>query len=232
MAFTPILTAQSISYATSRNAYRNASREAQWGTPVFFYENTSSGYGFGGPKYRNGYNYNNSPETHLGNCTWWCASRLLDALNKRIPSVGSNDAVNWYAAYSGDKSTNADNIKPGDIIVFSDSDVGHVMFVESVDGNNIHISHSAWSTRSVWSGKSCLVGTFTKSEIAAGNSVDMYRGSGASAHYVTVVGVLHTGEEPGPGPGPEPEPGEEELTIVLTNEILKRRKLKSVRIIL
>lgn len=228
MAFTPILTNQSIAYANSRSAYRNSSREAQWGTPVYFFENTASGYGFGGPKYRQGYNYNNSPETHLGNCTWWCASRLLDALNKRIPSVGSADAERWYNLYDGDKSPNAADAQPGDIIVFSDSDVGHVMFIESVDGDTLHISHSAWSTRSVWNGMSCLTGAYSKSDIISGHSIDMYKDVVGASHNVTVIGVIHTGEAPGPGPEPE----EEELTIVLTHEILKRRKLKSVRIIL
>lgn len=86
------------------------------------------------------------------------------------------------------------------------------MFVESIEGNNVHISHSAYSTRSYWNGYACRVNTYTKTELTAGGSVDMYRG-GDSAHYVTVLGFLHLGLSPGPGPEP-PEPEPDNLIIL------------------
>lgn len=72
MAFIPILSDQSVDYILNNSYYRNAAREAQWGSPVFF----APSYrpfdvnGEPGPKYSYGYNYYNSPETIHGNCTW------------------------------------------------------------------------------------------------------------------------------------------------------------------
>ena len=214
MTFTPILSDQSLSYAYNRSYYRNANREAQWGHPVYFtpHDRALGVNGFGGPHYREGYNYNNSPETAKGNCTWWCCGRLREAEGKNIISYmggQSPDAKNWYDAYTGSKDRNANNIVAGDIIVFTDSDAGHVMFVERVQNGVIYISHSAWSYRSYWDDYACRVNQYNVSEIYQGNSIDMYRGTG-SPHYETVVGVIHTGS----GSGPTPEPEEPEITIL------------------
>lgn len=201
MSFTPILSNQSISYAENRYQYRNAPRENAWGSPVFACgPNTSINdyISYPGPKYQYGYNYYNSPATNKGNCTWWCWGRCLEANGTEL-SLHLGDAKNWYDNYSGSKSRNADNIQPGDIIVFTDSDAGHVQFVEQVSGNTVYISQSAYSTRSVWNGMSCLVTSYSKNEIYQGNSLDMYKNLG-SAYYETVVGVLHTGEAPTPEP--------------------------------
>lgn len=200
MAFTPILTDQSISYAENRPAYyRNSRREDLWGSPVYFvppnYDENQ--YGEPGPKYAYGYNYNNSTSNYLGNCTWWCMGRLLDAGYNGSITFGIGDAKNWYSNYSGNKDTNVNNLRAGDIIVFEDAnnpgDSGHVMFVEQISGSTVRISQSAYSTRSVWSGKSCLVNTYIKSELSYGNNVDMYRNIG-SAYYEKVIGFLHTSD--------------------------------------
>lgn len=199
MSFTPILSNQSISYAENRYQYRNAPRENAWGSPVFACgPNTpiSDYISYPGPKYQYGYNYYNSPATNKGNCTWWCWGRCLEA-NGISLSLNLGDAKNWYDNYSGSKSRNADNIQPGDIIVFTDSDAGHVQFVEQVSGNTVYISQSAYSTRAVWNDKSCLVTSYNKNEIYQGNSLDMYKNLD-SAYYQTVVGVIHTGETPTP----------------------------------
>lgn len=202
MSFSPILSNQPLSYAENRYQYRNAPRENAWGSPVFACgpnTPTSDYISYPGPKYQYGYNYYNSPATNKGNCTWWCWCRCLEA-NGTSLSLHLGDAKNWYDNYSGSKERNADNIQPGDIIVFTDSNAGHVQFVEQVSGNTVYISQSAYSTRAVWNDKSCLVTSYSKSEIYQGSTLDMYRNLDTPA-YETVVGVLHTG---GVGPGPEP----------------------------
>ena len=212
MAFTPLTSSQPISYASSRSSYRNSARETlAGGSPVFFNPSNYSlnQTGYGGPRYKYGYTYNNCPSpenTYNGNCTWWCWGRLNQTMGTSLPNMG--DANEWYDNYSGDKDRNANNIQPGDIIVLTDNDAGHVMFVEKVDGNTITISQSAYSTRSVWSGMACLVTTFSKSDIYQGNSINMYKDLD-TAYYQEVIGVIHTGEA-----GPTPEPEEPEISIV------------------
>ena len=210
MSFTPILSDLAISSISGNANYRNASREAQWGTPVYF---TPSSYaigvnGYGGPKYQEGKNYNNSTSSIHGNCTWWCCGRLLDAQGTHIEynmSPAIADAKNWYAYYTGTKYTNANSIVQGDIIVLSDSGAGHVMFVEYVNGNTVYISESAYSTRAVWNGYACRVTSYQKSEIYAGASLDMYKGFD-SAYYLTVVGIIHTGSDSPTPPTPTTVP--------------------------
>lgn len=202
MAFTPILQNQPISYAAGRTAYRNSARETlAGGSPVFFSpkNTTLNDYGYGGPRYQYGYTYYNSSSRYEGNCTWWCWGRLYETMGTALPNYG--DASNWYNRYTGSKETNANNIQAGDIIVFTDGGAGHVMFVEQVSGNTIYISQSAYSTRSIWTGRSCIVGNYLKSDIYAGSSINMYKGTGDSAYYQTVIGVIHTG---GSSPGPTP----------------------------
>lgn len=212
MAFTPLTSSQPISYASSRSSYRNSARETlAGGSPVFFNPSNYSldDYGYGGPRYKYGYTYNNCPSpenTFNGNCTWWCWGRLNQTMGTSLPNMG--DGKDWYDNYSGDKDRNANNIQPGDIIVLTDNDAGHVMFVEKVDGNTITISQSAYSNRAVWSGMACLVTTFSKSDIYQGNSINMYKDLD-TAYYQKVIGVIHTGEA-----GPTPEPIEPEIAIV------------------
>lgn len=216
MAFTPLTAGQPVSYALSRSAYRNSIRESYWGSPVLYnpvnwpYNTTG---GFGGPKYLEGYNYYNSPETIKGNCTWWCWGRLYETIGTYLTqSDGSSmgDAMYWYDRYSGDKDRNANNIRAGDIIVLTDSDAGHVMFVERIVGDTITISQSAYSYRSVWDNMACLVTTFSKSEIFQGNLINMYKNLDSSAAWETVVGVIHTGTD---SPTP-PEPGGDETPTI------------------
>lgn len=219
MAFTPILQDLAISGIKYNTNYRNANRESLAGSPVYYAPSNwplGSGGGYGGPKYVQiepgqppYYNYNNSPSNIYGNCTWWCCARLMETMGIILGGLGH--AENWYDNYSGNKSRNADNINSGDIIVYSDNSDGHVMFVESVSGDTIYISHSAYSSRTFWSGYACRVGNFQKSEIRYGNSVNIYSGRDTAAYYCNVVGVIHTGA---PGPGPTPEPVEPEISIV------------------
>lgn len=215
MAFTPILSDLEISSIRYNTNFRNANRESlAHGTPVYYTpSNWPSGIwgGYGGPRYKEGYTYDNCPypeNTINGNCTWWCCGRLQDTMGTTLSNMG--DAYEWYNNYNGNKSRNANNINPGDIIVFRGGD-GHVMFVEKVSGNTIYISHSAYSTKTFWIGYACRVATFQKSEIVEGNSVNIYSGRDTGAFYNTVEGVIHTG-----APGPGPEPGTETPTITIT----------------
>ena len=218
MAFAPILEDKLINYVRYRSAYRNSARESLWGSPVFFTPsnwpaNTVGGYG--GPRYGDygGYNYDDSPyTTDVGNCTWWCEGRVYETQGTHHGGMGNG--VNWYDNYTGSKSRNANNVAAGDVIVFSDGGYGHVMFVEQVDSDGtIHISQSAASSRiSAWDGYACRVGTYAKSSIYQGNTINMYKDiSGQPAYNLTVVGVIHTG---GGSPGPTPEP--EEPTIYIS----------------
>lgn len=233
MAWHSILTAQPISTIRGNSHYRNAAREAvAGGSPVFFNpQNLPTGSsGFGGPRYEYGYTYDNSPQTtYNGNCTWWCYGRLEDTIGTSLTEVVARDAKYWYGLYSGNKDPNANNIQAGDIIVLTDSGAGHVMFVEKVDGDTVHVSQSAYSSRAVWNGYACHVSQYSKSEIVAGNNLNMYKGYD-TPYSLPVVGVIHTGED---GPGPEPpEPEDNSLIVALSGTIINRRKRKNVKIIL
>lgn len=214
MPFSPILSGQPISYALNSTSFRNAPRETDWRTsPVLFNPSSlpTGQTGYNGPRYKAGYSYYDCPypeNTYNGNCTWWCWGRANDALGVYLPHLGH--AKNWYDNYSGSKDTDATNIQPGDIIVLTDSDKGHVMFVEQVSGNTVYISQSAYSQRSVWIGMACLTTSYSKSSIYQGSSIDIYKDID-SPYYCEVVGVIHTG-----GPGPGPQPGTETPTVTIT----------------
>ena len=214
MAFSPLTSSQPLSYANN-STFRNANREDQWGTPVYYTPgnwafNTAGGYG--GPRYEPGYNYqseNNPSHSYNGNCTWWCCGRLIQTMGRSLPYLGNGSewASNYQSIYGGTVKSNADDINPGDIICLTDGGLGHVMFVETVNDQTITISQSAWSQRSVWIGMACLVTTYQKSQIYAGASVNIYKDLDNTAAYETVVGILKTGA-PGPTPPTPPTPTE------------------------
>lgn len=213
MSFTPNLSDRSIANISSNSNFRNANREAYWGIPVFYCPssypyNTDGGYG--GPKYKPGYNYTNSTDPYLGNCTWWCCGRLQEAEGISLPG-GLGNASQWYSNYSGSKTTDCTNINPGDIIVLTDGDFGHVMFVEQVTSSTVYVSQSAASTRSVWSGYACRVTSFPRSSIYAGNTIDMYSGIDSSPYYQEIIGLLRTGN-PSPIP-PTPTTDTPAITV-------------------
>lgn len=219
MTWTALTESQSLSFADN-SYYRNAARESKWGDPVYYAPgdwpfDTAGGYG--GPKYSYGYNYDNSSETAKGNCTWWCCGRLRQTIGTTLSGMG--DGKNWasnYTASGGTVDSDATNIQPGDIICLTDSDKGHVMFVEKVSGDTITISQSAWSTRSVWNDMACLVTTFDRDDLRADNSINMYKGldKPENAVWEKVVGILRTGES-GPTPPTPPTP-----TVTLSIDIV------------
>ena len=217
MAFTPILSDKTLDYIRYNSNYRNSERENAWGEPVYFvpYNRQLGLNGFGGPHYKEGYNFGNSPETVNGNCTWWCCGRLQEAENKNLMSLmgwQSPSADGWFNAFQGTTYSSASQAVAGDIICFSGGEDGHVMFIEKIENGIVYISHSAWSYRSYWNGMACRVNSYAVSEIYEGATIDMYKG-GDSPYYVTVQGIIHTGSG-SPGPGPEPEP--EEPTIYIS----------------
>lgn len=216
MAFTPILTDKTLDYVENNRYYKNANRENAWGSPVYFvpYNRDIDGdysNGFGGPHYQQYFNYNNSPETAKGNCTWWCCGRLQETLGKNVVTLMNQASPNgngWYNAFTGTRYLTANNAVPGDIICFSGGDFGHVMFIEQVQNGVLYVSQSAWSYRDYWTGYACRVNTYNVSDIYNGNSIDMYKGTG-NPYYMTVIGVIHTGED-------SPSPGTETPTITIT----------------
>ena len=216
MSFTPILNDQTISYVRYKTDYRNMSREAYWGVPVYFTPKNLSeneGGGYGGPRYYPDYNYDNSPETTHGNCTWWCCGRLKEAEGIQLPA-GLGHGKDWYDSYSnigGTVSTDQTSIVAGDIICLSGGSYGHVMFVEKVSGDTVYISESAWSDRSVWQGYACRVTNYTKTQLTPGNYVDMYKNIDTAPYNMKVIGFLKTG-----GAGPTPPTPTATLTIQIT----------------
>ena len=202
MAFTPILSDKALSYAYGNIYYRNTVRENAWGSPVYFVPynrgmTDPNANGFGGPHYRYGYNYNNSPETAKGNCTWWCCGRLQDALDKNVMSMmnwASPNAKDWYDNFTGTKYLTGTNAVAGDIIVFSGGDAGHVMFIEKIENGIMYISHSAWSNLAYWDDYACRVNQYNVSDIYVNNSIDIYKGT-TNSYYMTVVGIIHTGDD-------------------------------------
>ena len=168
MAFTPILSNQSISYASSRSEYRNSARETlAGGTPVFFSPSyaTLNDYGYGGPKYRYGYTYYNSGVNIYGNCTWWCWSRLYETMGTGLPNYG--DGKYWYDSYSGAKDRNADNIRAGDIIVFTQPFSG-----ESVTAKVVKL-HKFDSFEELYKSLPLLKCGYTEENIDKANYTDM-----------------------------------------------------------
>ena len=218
MAFTPILNDRYLAYAYNGTHYRNFNRENAWGEPVYFtpYNAPLTGEGssgFGGPRYKQYYNYTNCPQpekSYNGNCTWWCAGRLRETEGKHIINLigGSWDAYEWYDKFTGTKYLTANNAVPGDIIVFKGGK-GHVMFIEKVENGTLYISHSAWSTLDYWNNMACRVNSYSVSDIYAGNSVNIYKGSNYT-NYMEIVGIIHTGS----GGSPQPTPTDLTINIV------------------
>ena len=90
-----------------------------------------------------------SVDGHLsskGNCTWYCWGRMAETkafnpLPKR-PMYRGN-ASEWGT--HGEKLS--DKAQVGGIVVFGDGGFGHVAFIEKIDGNDVIVSESAYSTR-------------------------------------------------------------------------------------
>lgn len=193
--FVSILQDQPLQYAYDRPSfYRNKAREDKWGTPVYFAPSTNiyDQLGTAGPYYVYG-----KPckigQGYKGNCTWWCISRYHE-VSGIILKECIGDAQDFLKKYKGRKSSEGyvgDKIQKGDILVFKDSDYGHVVFVEDVNGNTLHISESAYSKKSIYEGKACITYTLDKNKLIVGNKVTL-RPQLPFSEYL--VGVMHTGD--------------------------------------
>lgn len=193
--FVSILVDQPIQYAYDRpEFYRNKAREDKWGKPVYFAPSTN-GYdvlGTAGPNYsygkpcKIGQGYN-------GNCTWWNISRYHETSGIILKEC-IGDAQDFLKKYKGRKSEQGyvgDKIQKGDMLVYGDSDVGHVNFVEDVKGNTLYISESAYSKKEIYKGKACITYTLDKSKMIVGNKITLR----PQVPYTEVLlGVMHTGD--------------------------------------
>lgn len=201
--FKPILEDKPISYVEERpQFYRSSYREAKWGSPVYFVPpGNYSGTGNYGPgcykESTGGQKFDlNYKGTKLGNCTWWAYGRCLEVNGVRLEDHMSPinwNAKNWYKNYKGNKTGGSfgSSVKPGDVIVFTDSDCGHVIFVEKVEGKTIHISESAYSSKEIYRGKACIVYTLNADQLVEGKTIKLRPQLPFSD---TCLGVIHTSE--------------------------------------
>lgn len=210
--FKPLTESQPLSYATNRAAYyRNAAREKKWGSPVYFVP-ANNGYdvtGQAGPGYKYGYSYNVNNGMY-GNCTWWVMGRCHEA-NGIILNECIGDASGFYSKYRGSKDGGSysngkyfgDTIRPGDILVWADSNtklgVGHVTFVENVIDNTLIISESGYSKNTSYKGMACVVYTLDKTKFKCGAAIKL-RPQSPYTEYA--YGVIHTGADSHPWVAP------------------------------
>lgn len=193
--FVSIYEDQLIEFAFVNASYfRNKAREAKWGVPVYFAPSTNgydvlgtagSNYVYGKPcKIGQGYN---------GNCTWWCIARY-HMVSGIVLKECIGDAQYFLKKYKGRKSDNGyvgDKIQKGDILVYGDSDAGHVNFVEDVKGNTLYISESAYSKKEIYKGKACITYTLDKTKMVVGNKISLRP---QVPYTEKLLGVIHTGD--------------------------------------
>lgn len=201
--FTPILKDQPIDFAfKNKDYFRNVARENRWGTPVYFFPSTNiyDETGCGGYYYTYGYNYN-AKKGMKGNCTYWCGCRYHMLSNIVLKEVIGR-AIDTYGKYKGNKDGGNLNgqyigatIQNGDMLIFADnknlSGDGHIVFVEQVEGETLHISESAYSSKSIYEGKACITYTLKKSDMITGKYITL-RPSMPYSEYL--YGVIHTGD--------------------------------------
>lgn len=195
MNFTPILEDKPLQYAYDRAlCYRNVARESKWGKPVYFVPSTNvyDEVGMGGPYYVYG-KPSKKGQGKKGNCSWWVVGRYHEVSGIILKECIGN-ADGFLKKYKGRKSDTGyigDKIQKGDIIVFSDSDVGHVIFVEDVKGNTLYISESAYSSKSIYEDKACITYTLDKTKFVVGSVVTLRP---KLPYTEKVLGVMHTGD--------------------------------------
>lgn len=195
MDFKSLLEDQPLQYAYDRPTfYRNAARENKWGTPVYFVPSTNAydQLGTAGPYYVYGKPCRPGQGVK-GNCTWWCIARYHQ-VSGIILKECIGDANGFIKKYNGRKDSSGyigDTIQKGDILVYGDSDVGHVNFVEDVKGNTLYISESAYSNKSIYENKACITYTMDKTKYVVGSVVTLRP---KMPYTEKVLGVIHTGD--------------------------------------
>lgn len=195
MNFTPILEDKPLQYAYDRAlCYRNVARESKWGTPVYFVPSTNvyDEIGMGGPYYKYG-KPSKKGQGKNGNCTWWVTGRYHETSGIVLKECIGNgcDFLKKYKGRKDDEGYIGDTIQKGDILVYSDSDVGHVNFVEDVKGNTLYISESAYSSKSIYEDKACITYTLDKTKMIVGNKITLRP---KLPYTEKLLGVMHTGD--------------------------------------
>lgn len=92
------------------------------------------------PKSVNGTMSGVSYKDSKGNCTWYVFGRYQEVHGIRLPYAKRTGNAGQWAVDTSSPSVGA-------IVVFTDSGSGHVAFVEKIEGGNIIVSESAYSTR-------------------------------------------------------------------------------------
>ena len=201
--FEPILEDKPIEYAYNLpKIFRNTAREKAFGSPVYFFppNYTLEQFGCGGYHYQYGYPYD-IKRGYKGNCTYWFGCRYLEVSGITLKEV-IDSAKNIFKNYKGRKDGGlnsgmyiGETIQKGDGLVFADNlentGDGHIVFVEDVEGNTLHISESAYSQKSVYEGKACIVYTLDKNKMVCGKSITL-RPQLPYSEYL--IGVIHTGD--------------------------------------
>lgn len=201
--FTPLTADQPLTYAQARpDHYRNVAREEHWGAPVFFspaswvYDQSGSP----GPYYKYGHNANEKLGKY-GNCTWWCLSRHHQNCGEWETSI-IGDAGATFDKYKGRKDGSlekqiyiGDKLQPGDMLVWADNlennGNGHINYIEKIDGNNVFISESGYSTKTCYKDKACIVYTLDKTKLTSTKRISL-RPVQPYSEYL--IGVIHTGD--------------------------------------
>lgn len=195
MNFTSIYEDQPLDFAKDRPTfYRNIARENKWGSPVYFVPSTNvyDQVGTGGANYVYGKPWRLGQGMN-GNCTWWCIGRYHETSGIILKEcIGdADDFLKKYKGRKDDEGYIGDTIQKGDILVYGDSDVGHVHFVEDVKGNTLYISESAYSKKSIYENKACITYTMDKTKYIVGNIVTLRP---KLPYTEKVLGVMHTGD--------------------------------------
>lgn len=201
--FAPILEDKDISYAFSRPAiFRNAPRELKWGAPVYFYPPNYSlnQTGCGGYEYLYGHPYKKG-QAYKGNCTYWALCRYLEVSNISLTELIGN-AIQMFPKYTGRKSGGnfggeylGNKVQKGDMLIFADDlklkQAGHVVFVEDVEGQTLHISESAYSKKSIYEDKACIVYDINKELLSCGATITLRPKMPYNEYF---YGIIHTGD--------------------------------------
>ncbi len=86
---------------------------------------------------------NNIYPNHVGECTWYCQGRFFEV--NEVPYVGYGDAKTWKDCEFPDGvdcDTTNKKLRANSIAVFSGGTYGHVVFIESVSGENVTFSEA------------------------------------------------------------------------------------------
>lgn len=203
MKFEPILEDLPISYAFNhRDIFINEARSKKFGGDTFFFPPNYSidQLGCGGYYYTYGYPYS-AKKGKKSNCTYVAGCFHLLRSGK-LETCVLGTAVGIFDRYKGRKDGGKlDNtyiggtLQVGDWLIFADnkdlSGDGHIVTIEQIKDGIIRVSEGAYSDKSIYEGKACIVYDL--------NLKDMYTGKKLTLRpkmpYSEILrGVCHTGD--------------------------------------